>query len=233
MTMLRQGISVCALAHETSVSPFGERGLELFLEHVSARADEVILVDTSVDGSVSRMFCSVYSNVRVVRSQNVGKPLDLSRERNYSLEQAEHEWVLVLDPDERILNWGVIRLIAMEKKDVSYILSGDLVFHPDEYIPDGTRKSGDSHMHRLFQNGEGYNFSGEVYEELKNRNKRASSLLTTGTVDCGWEHHQTVAQRFEHAERYAKMTGVYDPLPGLMRDLATMWERVRRREELF
>ena len=225
MTILEQGLSVCALAHETGVSPFGEQGLELFLEHVRVQAEEVVLVDTSSDGSVSSEFRSRYENVNVVRSQHVGKPFDFSRERNESLEHATHQWLLVLDPDERIQNWNAVRNVVAREENIAYLLIGDLVFHPDEYLPKATRKPGESHMLRLFQNCQGYNFSGNVYEELAGVSKKA---LATSKLDCEWEHHQTVSQRLEHAERYAKITGVCNPLPEIMRDLGTATEQVRK-----
>ena len=215
--------SLCSRSRNRSFS-FRRTRTQLFLEHVRVQAEEVVLVDTSSDGSVSSEFRSRYENVNVVRSQHVGKPFDFSRERNESLEHATHQWLLVLDPDERIQNWNAVRNVVAREENIAYLLIGDLVFH-QIVPPKSNEKPGESHMFRLFQNCQGYNFSGNVYEELAGVSKKA---LATSKLDCEWEHHQTVSQRLEHAERYAKITGVCNPLPEIMRDLGTATEQVRK-----
>lgn len=97
----KHGLSLCCLAHSIAVPPFGEEGLAEFLDHVSPEAEEVNLADTSPEGHLAdRLKGKAAQNVRIFRTPYDTKDFDFAANRNYSIAQAGHEWILVLDPGE-------------------------------------------------------------------------------------------------------------------------------------
>ncbi len=85
------GLSVVMAAHDE------RKHLEELLTDLDGLADEVIVVDAeSADGSAS---VAERLGARLIRTTN--KPM-LEINKNIAMAAAEREWILVLDPDERI-----------------------------------------------------------------------------------------------------------------------------------
>jgi glycosyltransferase involved in cell wall biosynthesis len=96
------GVSVVMSAHNE------ERAIRACLESVSEWAGEVIVVDSeSADATaeIARSF-----GATVVHATN---KLMLNINKNIAIEEARLEWVLVLDPDERVSAELAAELVAV------------------------------------------------------------------------------------------------------------------------
>lgn len=180
----QQGLSLCCLARSMEVMPFGGNGLVEFLDHVSPEAEEINLVDTSPEGRLAGgLKGMVAQNVRIFRTPYDTEDFDYAANRNYSLAQAGREWILVLDPDERIRDWKAIRGAMGWEWGAAYYLMGKWVlYNPSETL--GSQRTG---MARLFRNGRGYSYSGKVGELLVDM---GGEYVDSDSFYCGYEHHK-------------------------------------------
>lgn len=134
--------------------------LEDCLLSVKDLADEIIIADTgSSDGTVSiarGMGAKVYSY-----------PWDgsFSRARNFSMEKAGHEWILLLDADERMVGEDKAKLL-------DFIQTTDLDgAHFKVYNFVGKNNSRQYTLHnalRLIRNNGIYHFRGDIHEQITN-----------------------------------------------------------------
>ena len=68
------GLSLCMLAHQMNVAPYGNDGLVKFLEHCSPNVEEINLVDTSQDGDLDeKLKGKAPDNVKIYRTTTFGK----------------------------------------------------------------------------------------------------------------------------------------------------------------
>jgi len=136
-----------------------ENCLERCLSSIKAIADEIIVIDTgSTDNSVE-IASEFGAEVYFIEWLN-----DFSSARNYSLDQASGEWILIIDADEE-LDQKCLQLIKIkiQMPDVdAYLLSvtsscqknkQDLLELPDFQL-------------RLFRNNSNYRYRGYIHEQI-------------------------------------------------------------------
>tara|TARA_Y100000310_G_C20702985_1_gene831814 strand:- start:2871 stop:3491 length:621 start_codon:yes stop_codon:yes gene_type:complete len=169
------------VAHRLDFPVYGGMELPEILEFHEPHVDEIILSDTSPDGVVSEATKDLYpGKLHVSRYPGELEPPDLGAFRNHTLEQAQYSWVMVLDPDETVRDWGVVRDVVNKDPSEQYYLKGHRMLTPWEKLLVGT-----SGMARLFKNGHGYHFINPVCEILfADRNREQGVEL-----ECGWIHH--------------------------------------------
>jgi len=130
-----------------------EKFLPQCLESIKAAVDEIIVVDTgSMDRTVeiaesygARVFHHLWKN-------------NFSEARNYSLQQATGDWILVIDADERLEKRDIPILRAvLRRKEYNSIIFAVL-----SELPTGISMN---HSQRVFRRGSGH-YEGIVHNQL-------------------------------------------------------------------
>jgi glycosyltransferase involved in cell wall biosynthesis len=132
------GVSVVMSAHNE------ERAIRACLESVSEWAGEVIVVDsesTDATAEIARSF-----GATVVPATN---KLMLNVNKNIAIGEARHEWVLLLDPDERVSDELATELVVVAGSQVGF----DGMWLPRRDRELGRWLAGSSPQLRFFRNG--------------------------------------------------------------------------------
>jgi glycosyltransferase involved in cell wall biosynthesis len=112
-------ISLCVIVKNE------EKNINSFLESVKVFVDEVIIVDTGSTDKTLDIIKEFIKNDDKIKIFVFDKKLDgLSEPRNFSLDKATKDWVLVLDADERLAQKDIekIREIIKNEEYVGYYL---------------------------------------------------------------------------------------------------------------
>ena len=153
-------LSVCMIVKNEAQS------LAKCLESVLDIADEIVVVDTgSVDDSkaiAARYGAKVYDFEWVD---------DFSKARNYSIEHATGDWILILDGDDEFEKKDGKKLLnIINSKDAADIY----IFNTICYI--GDKPGSDKIMNvnlRLFRNLPEFRYQGRIHESVATRNQNA------------------------------------------------------------
>ena len=163
--MSRPGVSVVMSAHNE------EQAIGACLESVRSWADELVVVDSgSTDGTaeIARSF-----GATVVPTTN---KLMLNVNKNLAIEHAHHEWVLLLDPDERVSPELADELVAIAS-DTGAPFDGVWLPRCDREL--GRWLAGVSPQLRFFRNGRARFLCKHIHEmvELEGASRHANGLL--------------------------------------------------------
>jgi|TARA_Y100000031_G_scaffold151165_1_gene191897 hypothetical protein len=189
--MFKQGISLCMIANTPEVPHLDYRhgkgagrvenpSLGFVLSGIEPNVDEMNLVDTTPENNLAERLGYRHEKLRIEKARDPLKPPNLSAYRNQSLEMATYNWIIVLDPDEEILNWRAIHSITNEDHDEAFRLSGKIIiYNPWIITSEGKTSSG-----RLFMNGKNHNFKRDWFEMLF----KGEEYLKYLNVECDWLH---------------------------------------------
>ena len=166
MTSVEPFLSLCMIVKNESF--FLRDCLRQAADHV----DEIIIVDTGSTDSTQEIAREFTENVFEFAWQD-----HFADARNYSLEQANGEWIIVLDADEVIApeHWSEIKeLIAATDKDAFFLTQRNYSIEPMEEawlpIPEKTLYTRHykgylpNSIARLFRNREDIRYRGRVHE---------------------------------------------------------------------
>lgn len=124
------------------------------LGSIKAWADQIVVVDTG----------STDNTVQVARQYNAQIEFfpwknDFAQARNYSLQFAASDWILVLDADECIE--GDLKTLSdlLSKEYEGYYLTVKSLLGAEEI-------EAEDHVVRLFRNRQGYKFCGAIHEQI-------------------------------------------------------------------
>jgi len=108
-------ISLCMVVKDE------EKILEAFLAPIKDLVDEIIIIDTGSKDRTKEIAKKFTDRVYDFKWCN-----DFSKARNFSIEKATKEWILVLDPDEKIEKDDLIKLksIIMQQTQLETKRSG-------------------------------------------------------------------------------------------------------------
>ncbi len=128
------------------------------LESIRDIVDEIIVVDTgSTDGTVE---VAKSYGAKVLHQPWEG---DFSKHRNYSLEQATGDWVLVIDADERLSQESCAGLTALVNDPASAILQVNVVNH----YPSGQHRFTLLKSMRLWRRELNLQYTGIVHNQVE------------------------------------------------------------------
>lgn len=144
-------ISVCIITKNE------EKNIEKCLSAISGYGFEIIVVDT---GSTD--------NTKEIAKKYADKVLDFiwvndfSAARNFSLSQASHDYVLILDCDEVVLS---LDLDAVRQLIAKYPDAVGLIARDNHYISNQTDSVYQDHVERLF-NRKLYHYESPIHEQV-------------------------------------------------------------------
>lgn len=162
-------ISVCIIAKNE------EKMIADCLESVKSIADEIIFVDTgSIDAT--KKIASSYTD----KIYNYEWNDDFAAARNFGLEKAISEFLLVIDCDERLVNPDLVKSTLSKASEnvggvmVKVVSYNDKNEGRDEYT---------SKMVRLFRNKPEIRFEGIIHEQVANSIIRAGYKLIDSDIE--------------------------------------------------
>lgn len=147
------GLSVCIIA-KNEESMIGD-----CIQSVSNIANEVIVVDTGSNDRTIEIAKSLGAKVYQMQWQN-----DFSAARNYSLDIALFEFILILDADERILDETLLQRTLETAK--SYTGGWLLELTSHAFRADGTKDTYVTSLLRMFRNRDFIRFKGVIHEQV-------------------------------------------------------------------
>lgn len=160
-------ISVCMIAKDE------EQWIGDCLDHLKPLATEIIVVDTGSKDKTMEIARAKGARVSQIRWEN-----DFAKARNVSLDKATQNWILIIDPDERISpsDFDKIKKLC-EAKDVMAYSFNSRNYHRNTAVSGFLPSKGEykdferdypgyfeSRKTRLFQNVPGVRFVGSVHE---------------------------------------------------------------------
>lgn len=132
-----------------------EKNIERCLNSVKGIVDEIIIVDTgSIDNTVE--LCKKYDAKIFYYQWNN----DFAAARNYSLDQATGDWILVLDADEELSDSSKLVLKEFLINETKYNCYRVSIKNLDE----SGNVSFENKMVRLLKNNEGIKYYGKIHE---------------------------------------------------------------------
>jgi glycosyltransferase involved in cell wall biosynthesis len=145
-----------------------EENLPDLLQNILPITDELIIVDTgSTDNSVN-----IIQNNEKIKVFHFEWCDDFSKARNFSLQQATCNWILVMDADERIASPETFRTqLSDDNFDAFYLSCQNL--QPNDSL---TKYEVDQ-LIRLFKNKPNYRFSGRIHEQISPSIKEAEGTV--------------------------------------------------------
>lgn len=153
---MRNNISACLIVKDE------EYYIEKCLKSLRDRVDEIIVVDTgSKDRTVE------------LASKNADKILhfkwinDFSAARNFSIENAKHDFVYISDADEAVFEWDTNSVQDfIEKNRTSTVGFVNII---NKYVMNGEEKTRSQFETRLFNRHE-YHYEGIIHEQIVQNN---------------------------------------------------------------
>lgn len=137
-----------------------EEYLERCLESVKHVVDEMVIVDTGSTDK-TKAICRQYA----ARIYDFTWTESFAEARNFGIAKAKGDWILWLDADEKLKLANTAefkRTLALTEKDIWLI---PLINYYGEFPPDPNRAYLFA-SHRLFRNGKGFVFVGNIHEHL-------------------------------------------------------------------
>ena len=150
-----------------------ERNLPLWLDSMSRIADELVVVDTgSTDRTVE---IAEAAGVRVEYFPWVD---DFSAAKNFAIEQAAGDWILLLDADEYFLSEDCPKVrAAIEKYHPNRNVAGLMFQRVDIERSTGREMGGSIYVIRAFRNVPWLRYVKRIHEELRNISGKGLKIM--------------------------------------------------------
>ncbi|PIR22745.1 MAG: hypothetical protein COV44_06210 [Deltaproteobacteria bacterium CG11_big_fil_rev_8_21_14_0_20_45_16] len=159
-------ISVCMIAKNE------ERFIGGCIDHLKNLAKEIIVVDTGSSDRTVEIAQQSGARVSSTKWEN-----DFAKARNLSLDKATQKWILIIDPDERIADRDIERILALTNDTSNMAYSFNARNYSENPMASGfipcqgaySEEEGypgyfESRKVRLFQNIPSIRFKGSVHE---------------------------------------------------------------------
>lgn len=124
------------------------------LDSVRDWADQIVVVDTGSSDNTVEVAKKYDAQIEYFQWEN-----DFAKARNYSLQFAVSDWILVLDADERLAENSESLPDLVAKNYEGYYLTIKSPLGSGEI-------EAEDHVVRLFRNGRGYKFAGAIHEQI-------------------------------------------------------------------
>lgn len=187
MTATRPSLSLCMIVKNE------EAFLGELLKAAASHCDEMIVVDTGSSDQTAVVAKSFGATVHSFAWTD-----DFSAARNFSLEKAAGDWILVLDADERLSenDWQLIRRAVSENRREAFDLCqtnytrelASVGFKPNDLAAFGFESYPgftESWLTRLFRNRAGFRFEGVVHEHIH----RDGLIINGARLEVRLHHH--------------------------------------------
>jgi glycosyltransferase involved in cell wall biosynthesis len=165
-----------------------EANLENFLKKIKDFVDEIIIVDTGSKDSTKEIAKKFTKKVYDYQWND-----DFSKVRNYSIETADKEWILWLDPDENIENLEILKELTENKAFLGWRFIQN-TYKDNQLI--STRG-----ICKLFQNNKKIKFIYPIHETVRDSIQRLQGRI--GKSGILINHHPKLSK--EKSDYYLKL----------------------------
>lgn len=131
-----------------------EHCLGACLDSVKDWADQIVVVDTGSTDSTLQVARQYGAQIEYFKWTN-----DFAKARNYSLQFATGDWILVLDADERLASGTELLSALKDPSYEGYYLTIKSPLGVEDFVAE-------DHVVRLFRNHKGYEFTGAIHEQI-------------------------------------------------------------------
>jgi glycosyltransferase involved in cell wall biosynthesis len=167
----RSKLSLCMIFRDEA--PFIREALESVLPII----DEAVLVDSGSSDGSDKIVADLQKSNPKIKYLHRAWPNDFADQKNYAIEQANGDWILFLDADERIdrgdhevLRCAIERAEVMaydlpiknytnEMTEIGFRLDRENVYGALGFIP--------THLHRLFRKDSRIRYEGILHERIE------------------------------------------------------------------
>jgi len=190
------GISVCLIAKNE------EKWIGGCLSHLKPVIDEIIVLDTGSTDRTKEIALEQEARVSQIAWED-----DFAKARNQSLDKATQNWVLIIDPDERISQKDLEKLKVLTEDHSVMAYSFQTRNYTENVMASGFKKCQgeyaeekgylgyfESKKIRLFQNIPGVRFVGSVHELVE-------STIHGKTIESDIPFHHFGSSRAAQAEK--------------------------------
>lgn len=215
-------LSVCMIVKDE------EQWIGRCLASIRPYAGEIIVVDTGSHDQTAAIVQSLGG--RILPFEWTGSFADA---RNFGLEHATGEWIMWLDADEEVDVQQASHLLELHQYKKSNLLAVEMIHfngalhpHPDEAYR--------MVHHRLFRNGKGFYFTGDIHEQLSNSRTDMVqeveqceilpvTVLHYGYLEAVADTKHKFSRNFSILQK--KLAEMQEPDPWLMYHLASEYYR--------
>jgi len=183
---MKQTISLCMIVKDE------EKNLKDFLIKIKNFVDEIIIVDTGSKDKTKDIAKKFTKKIYGFEWDN-----DFSKARNLSISKATKEWILVLDPDEKISENGLIKIKDLIQKNKEDTLGYRLIqktYYKNKII--SIRG-----ICRIFKNKKEIRFDYPIHETVRPSIKKLKAKI--GKTGITIEHHPKIDK--EKQKYYLKL----------------------------
>ncbi len=188
----KQTVSLCMIVRDE------EDCLRSALQSVQALTDELIIVDTGSSDKTSQLSQAAGAKLFQIAWTN-----DFSVARNFSLQQATSDWILVLDADEV--------LESIDPETFSILLTDDQVegyFLRIQNILDSKQPEFNDQVVRLFRNKSLYRFEGAIHEQVAPSILRANNGKGLAPAPLTLLHFGYLKDRLYSKEKFIRNSAI-------------------------
>lgn len=147
----RASVSACMIVKDE------QKYLAGCLDSIRNWVDEIIVVDTGSTDKTVEIAASYGAKIFHQKWEN-----NFSKHRNYSIEQATGDWVLIIDADERVEAGDVPKLLEVINSDQAQVISVDV----HNVCDDDELRTTFLHSNRLFRRELNLRYEGIVHNML-------------------------------------------------------------------
>lgn len=140
----------------TMITKNEQKNLPICLESVKNLVDEIIVVDTGSTDNTKEIALTYGAKIYDFEWQN-----DFAAARNFALSKSSSDWNLVLDADEKIINWDSE---SLEKFKAEPFAIGRIKII-SSFIQNGEERLSQDVISRLLPRGVG--FTGKIHEQVE------------------------------------------------------------------
>jgi len=153
---MRNDISACLIVKDE------EYYIENCLKNLRERVDEILVVDTGSKDRTVELAGKYADKILNYRWIN-----DFSAARNFSIENAKHDFVYISDADEAVFEWDTTSVQDfIEKNSASKVGFVNII---NKYVMDGEERTRSEFETRLFNRNE-YHYEGLIHEQIVQNN---------------------------------------------------------------
>lgn len=179
-------ISLCMIVKDE------EKNIEKCLESVKYLADEIIIADTGSSDRTKEIALKYTNRVFDYKWDN-----DFSKARNFSISQAKHDIILILDADEMVIGWDKDELYSLIQSNEQKIGEIEII---NEYSRKGQRYKSRERLGRLFSKRFFY-FEGMIHEQIVSKGNFERELYTLPITIYHTGYAGSANERKQKAER--------------------------------
>ncbi|AOC90744.1 glycosyltransferase [Bacillus sp. L381] len=206
-----------------------ERYISRCLSSVQDIADEIVIVDTGSQDNTKDICKNFQARVYDLEWEN-----DFAKARNYGLQHAEGDWILMLDADEELDQETGRFLTSLLHDELPSRGLLKIINYTGKQLDEN--EALESMQPRLFRNHEGLLYQGRIHENIMSSNEEENNAFFT--LPCVIHHYGYLEQEEKIKQKHKRNISILNeelseetPDPWLIYHLASECYRIKDYEK--